>query len=94
MLTNNFDHLLWKGGIGVAFPNAPQGTTRVDVHRVVERIRAWRNMVAHHYAIFDRGPTTEFNRLLNLVLWIDAEMHWLTKEVSRVGTVINQRPRA
>lgn len=92
LLTKNFDHLLWKGGISHAFPHAPSGTTRFDLHNRVEKIREWRNRIAHHNAIFDKKPTAEYQNILSFISWIDPNIFWITKEISQITRVINQRP--
>lgn len=93
LLTVNFDHILWKGGISHAFPHAPAGTTRQNVHDRVDALRLWRNRIAHHYAVFDRRPTAEYQNLMEIVRWINPDMLWFMRELSNVTLVINQRPK-
>jgi hypothetical protein len=94
LLTRSFDHLLWKSGIFPVFPNAPKGTTRIYTHEKVEQFRKWRNLIAHHYAIFDKRPVAEQSNIFEIVGWIDDDVGWLAKELSELSTVINKRPRA
>jgi len=93
LLTKNYDHLLWKGGVHHAFKSAPPELTREKLHTSVERIRAWRNRIAHHFAIFDKGPTAEYQHLLQVARWTDLELEWLIRELSHVSATIGRRPR-
>jgi hypothetical protein len=93
LLTRNHDHLLWKGGIHHAFPHAARHITRDKLHTLVEQLRRWRNLIAHHYAIFDKGPTAEYQNLLTLVGWADPHTEWFIAQLSNVSATINRRPR-
>lgn len=84
----------WATGIHRYFPGAPAGTTVVDLHRRLVAIRDWRNRMAHHYALFDKGPAAEYDNILTVIGWISPELRSLTVHVSRVGAVIAARPNA
>ena len=93
LLTKNYDHLLWKGGVRHAVPFAPVDLTRQKLHEAVEQLRAWRNRIAHHYAVFDKRPTSEYQHLLHVVGWIDPHTEWLIIQLSHVSETIGRRPR-
>jgi hypothetical protein len=92
LFTKNFEHLLWKGGFSVAFPNLPAGTDRTLIHSKIERFRKFRNRTAHHFAIFDKGPTSHYADIVEIIAWSCGDTAWLAKELARVPAVINQRP--
>jgi hypothetical protein len=93
LLTRNYEHLLWKDGVTHAFPHAPPGLSRERLHIAVDRLRDWRNSIAHHYAIFDKGPTSEYQNLLGTVAWADSHTEWLIRHLSQVQQTIGRRPR-
>lgn len=94
LVSKSFDHLLWKRGVAAAFPHVPRGTTRVDVHGRLNGLRNWRNLIAHHYAVFDRSPMAEFQNIVGIIRWICPDTGWFAHELSNVPRVLNQRPRA
>lgn len=84
----------WAKGIHWSFRHAPAGTTVEELHRRLTAIRDWRNRMAHHYALFDKGPAAQYGNILTVIGWVSPDLRWLTTEVSRVGTVIKGRPSA
>lgn len=86
-------HLLWRGGVRSAFPHAPVGTSRKDVYNRLEQLRLFRNMIMHHYAIFDKGPTAEYANIRKLVEWVCPDTLWLMSELANPARVIGRRPK-
>lgn len=93
LLTSRYDALLWQGGVKRSFQNIPKGTSREDVYVMVDRLRVFRNRVAHHFAIFDRRPMAEYQNLLELVGYICGETEWIIRQLSNPAKVIGNRPR-
>ena len=93
LLTSRYDNILWQGGVSRSFPHITRGMTRADVHEKVERLRDFRNLVAHHSAIFDRGPKAEYQNLVDILGLICPDTLWLLGELSNPDKVINARPR-
>ena len=93
LLTRNFEHLLWRNGLSEAFPNLPTAYSRNDLYDKVEQFRSFRNRTAHHFAIFDKGPIKHYQNILEIISWTCADTAWLSRELSRVPSVINQRPQ-
>lgn len=92
LLTKRFERLLWPRGLQDAFPNLPNSATRQDVHARVETIRRWRNRIAHHRAIFDKGPMAKSQDTLQLVRWISHDLaDWLGAS-SKIPIAIQLRP--
>lgn len=93
LLTASYDHLLWQGGVSRSFPHIPRGTTREQVYRKVDSLRAFRNKVAHHFAIYDRRPMAEYQNLLEIVGFVCPESEWVIRHLSNPAKVISARPR-
>ncbi|HEY4939798.1 MAG TPA: hypothetical protein VII56_00090 [Rhizomicrobium sp.] len=95
LTTKRFDRLIWKRGIGHNFPQAPASpTARDDLHDLIEKVRRWRNRIAHHKPIYDRSPSDKFQDILNLIRWVcNDTAAWVTA-ISRVQQVINAKPQA
>lgn len=93
LLTKNYDGVLWPAYFQQFFPNKPASTTRVDLYERLDRLRVFRNRLAHHKPIFDRSPKAEYNNLLEVVRWVCTDMHWFTTILSRVDQTISARPR-
>ncbi len=93
LLTTGFDHLIWKSGVRQHFPHAPLRIQRQDIHGRLERLRNFRNRLAHHYPVFDRRPNAVHTEIIELIGWICMDTKWLAMELSTVSKVINQRPR-
>lgn len=93
LTTRRFKQHFWSKGIRWSFPHAPASTTVEDLSTRLVAIRDWRNRMAHHYALFDKGPTAEHDNILTVVGWISPELRWLTAQVSRVSAVIAARPQ-
>jgi hypothetical protein len=92
LATKRFDRLLWARGIRSVFPNAPKGATREEIHDLIESVRRWRNRIAHHRAIFDKGPTKKHQDVLDLIKIACADTFMWVSGLSRVATAINLRP--
>jgi hypothetical protein len=67
LMGNRLEFTLWRDGIRPAFPNLPQGFSREEVYRRLERLRKFRNSIMHHYAIFDKGPTDEYRNIRTIL---------------------------
>lgn len=92
LLTKNFERLLWAQGIQISFPNAPNRTTREEMRRQIEAVRRWRNRIAHHKAIFDKGPTKKHQEALWLIRWACSDTGEWVASVSKVPAAIAIRP--
>jgi hypothetical protein len=92
LLTKRFERLLWSRGMTDAFPHLPNALGRQDVLDRVEAIRRWRNRIAHHRAIFDKGPTAKGQEVTQFVWWISEDLvDWLSR-ASKVGVAVGLRP--
>jgi hypothetical protein len=92
LLTKRFNRLLWENGLRFSFPNLPLAMGRQEVHDRIEALRRWRNRIAHHRAIFDKGPSAKFQECLQFVRWVSDDVgEWLASG-SQVNAAISVRP--
>lgn len=92
LLTNSYDKHLWATGMAKSFPHLPAGLTRQNVYDDVDRLRQWRNRIAHHNAIFDKSPRHELANTLKILSWICPETQWFANELSNVERVLSNKP--
>lgn len=92
LLTKRFERLLWIRGMHHSFPGAAN-KRRADVHDLVERLRRWRNRIAHHQAIFDKSPTKKHQEVLALIQWVCTDTAAWVSSISKVPEIINLRPK-
>ena len=92
LLTKRFGRIIWAPGIRTAFPNLPNSMDRQEVHDRLEIVRKWRNRIAHHKPIFDRGPSAKYQEVLQLTRWVCHDVADWVKGASRVNAAIDLRP--
>lgn len=93
LLSVNFEHLLWKNGMGVAFRNIPAHVGRLQVYDRVNRLRNFRNKVMHHYAVFDHDPLGEHKNAMDIIGWASDALQWYARELSNPQAVMAAKPK-
>ena len=93
LMGHALSHNLWRSGVRSGFPHAPVGTKREDVYVRMDQMRNFRNAVMHHYAIFDKRPSAEYQNLRVLLSWLCPDTLWLVSELSNPAAVLRQRPK-
>jgi hypothetical protein len=92
LATKRFERLLWSKGVRSVFPNAAKAMSRQDVHNLIESVRRWRNRIAHHRAVFDKGPTRKHQDALDLIgIACMSTAGWVSG-LSRVPMAVSLRP--
>jgi hypothetical protein len=82
---------LWRSCLHHCFrPHGPK--LRKDVVTITERVRLFRNRVAHHERLFHQNLLARHDDLLKLAMWLDPEIRDWVLEESRVREVIDARP--
>lgn len=94
LATKRFERYLWAKGIHGAFPTAPKNATYEQLHSLIESVRRWRNRIAHHRAIFDKGPMRKYKDALELISWVCGDTYVWVASVSRVPAAIAIRPKS
>lgn len=74
LLNSSMCERLWSGNIRPVFPHLPPNLHQPDVHKRLEKLRLFRNAVMHHYAIFDKGTSAEWENI-KLILELDMPSH-------------------
>jgi Abi-like protein. len=92
LTTKRFQRMLWPKGIRYSFPGAPNGRGREDLRTLIEEVRRWRNRIAHHRAIFDKGPSHKHQRTLELIRWVCPISAAYVAGRCRVHAAIASRP--
>jgi hypothetical protein len=92
LMTSSYDNHLWVNGVAGSFPNCGN-RKREDIHKMLDKLRNFRNEIAHHFAVFDRLPQAQYQNALAITEIACLETHWMMTEISRVSHVINQRPK-
>ena len=93
LLAKPFEHLLWRAGLTGTFPHIPPVIGRQIVYQRVDNLRAFRNKVAHHYAIFDRYPMAEYNNTMEIIGWTCGDTQWFVRQLVNPNEVMAQRPK-
>lgn len=96
MFTVGQDQRLWVPHFATAFPGYDKNLTiplaRAEMHTDIDKVRAFRNRIAHHEPIFSRNLVTEYERIRQLVEWRrPAAATWLDK-VAMVADLIQRKP--
>lgn len=93
LTTKRFERTLWLRGIKHNFPNAHAATlTLRDVNELIQRVRRWRNRIAHHRAIFDKEPERKHDEALRLIEWCCSDTAAWVRALSPVPEVLARRP--
>lgn len=92
LMTKRFERFLWPNGISCSFPNAPNRIGREDMRELIESVRRWRNRIAHHRAIFDKGPAKKHQDALFLIQWVCQDTGEWVAASSKVPAAIALRP--
>lgn len=94
LLGRSHAFVIWKDdSIFEAFPHLPVTLGRDYLYERVEQLRMFRNAVMHHYAIYDKGPSREFNNIRDILGWLCPDTLWLMKELSNPALVLQRRPK-
>ncbi len=92
LLTSRYENLLWQQGMKRSFHCISDEMSRETVYKKVNQLRVFRNKVAHHYAIFDRRPSAEYQNIQDIVSWSCHDTLLFMKQVSNPSKIINMRP--
>lgn len=87
-----FERFLWAKGAGSGFPHAPS-EARSELHKKIDALRLIRNRIAHHEAIFDKGPMRSHQDALDVIGWACGTTADWVAAASRVPAVISERPK-
>lgn len=92
LTTKRFERFLWAKGIPNVFPNAPATMQLIELHNLIESVRRWRNRIAHHRAIFDKGPMKKHQDALRLIEIACNDTQTWVSSASRLPQALTLRP--
>ncbi|WP_156911877.1 Abi family protein [Kaistia adipata] len=92
LATKRFERYLWAKGVQPIFPCATKAVTREEIQLLIEGVRRWRNRIAHHRAIFDKGPARKHNDALELIGLVCGDTRDWVRSMSTTTGVIQGRP--
>ncbi|HEV7600257.1 MAG TPA: hypothetical protein VGO49_08360 [Bradyrhizobium sp.] len=92
LLNSSMTERLWSGNIRPIFPHLPSTLHRPDVHKRLERLRLFRNAVMHHYAIFDKGTTAEWENIKLILGWICPTTAQFMTQLADPKKVLSAKP--
>ena len=93
LTTKRFNRYLFPKGFQKNFKHAPWDAKLDDLHALIESVRRWRNRIAHHNAIFDKGPSAKFQDALKLIGWTSPDLETWVAGHCRINQIINSRPK-
>lgn len=93
LMTQAYDNHLWANGVRNSFPHLPRAEDRQTIYDALDQLRRFRNKIAHHYAIFDRGPRAELQNTTKIIGWICGDTRWLVDELTNVVRVLSRKPQ-
>jgi hypothetical protein len=91
LLASRYEATLWTPYLRHAFPNlAPQ--RRVTAYRAMASVHLLRNRISHHEPIHKRDLAADMVTIYRLLDWIDHDLRTWAVAMSRVQTVLANRP--
>lgn len=85
LFANRYDETLWRADLVKLFSPRPR---RRGLHDRLDRLRTPRNRIAHHEPIHQRDLTADFQRIVDILTWLDPMVaDWAGKH-SRVPNII------
>jgi len=86
---------LWPRALELAFRHRPPGvTTRAQIFHQFDRIRKFRNRVAHHEPIWDRGYVAEHAHVLESLAWMSPKLAEALRHTSPAPATFDAGPAA
>ena len=89
----DYETALWRPRLNKAFPNRG-ALERKQVHSKLDRIRKFRNRIAHHEPIFGAGLLEMHNLIIECIGLVDEGVAIYVKESQRVDRVIEGQQSA
>jgi hypothetical protein len=86
---------LWPRALDLAFRHRPASvTTRSQIFHPFDRIRKFRNRVAHHEPIWDRAYVAEHEHVLESLAWISPKLAEAMRHTSPAPATFRAGPEA
>lgn len=86
---------LWPRALDIAFLKRPRSvTTRAEVFHRFDRIRKFRNRVAHHQAVWNQNYLAQHEYILESLAWISPKLADALRQLSPAPAVFEAGPAA
>ena len=96
MLTARHDGRLWTSYLRAQFPNLPVGMTAAAGRNLLrdelDKVRMFRNRIAHHEPVFTRNLALEYDRLRKLMAFCGEDLALWLDTFETVTTILLRRP--
>jgi hypothetical protein len=92
LMNASLQNRVWGGNIRPMFPNLPHHMDRRHVHDRLEKLRAFRNAVMHHYAIFDKAPSLEWENIKIILGWLCQPTTKLMIQMADPKRILSAKP--
>ena len=84
---------LWPRALDLAFQKRPRTvTTRAEVHHRFDRIRKFRNRVAHHQSVWNQDYLAQHGYILESLGWISPKLSDAMRQMSPAPAVFRAGP--
>ena len=84
----SYEDKLWRPALRRAFPSCNTTLTRRQAHERLNRIREFRNRIAHHEPIFNKNPDCCHETILEVTEWISPGTAEWIRAYSRVSELL------
>ncbi|MBF0167280.1 MAG: Abi family protein [Alphaproteobacteria bacterium] len=92
MTSKSFRKNLFVSASPLLCRSLPAGLGVDDVYDAVDKLRNFRNRIAHHKPIFDRNPDSHVRRAKEIVSWFDGDTYWLVEQICRFNGTYASKP--
>lgn len=95
MFTSRHDNAIWNKYLATNFPNCPHANVqqmRGHAYNEIEKVRSFRNRIAHHEPIFARNLNDDLDRVKEILKWRSQDaLDWLDQHET-VTALLGNRP--
>lgn len=90
----NYEKTLWEPALIKAFPHKPDNWKRTQVHGEFNRIRSFRNRIAHHEPIFHRNLSVMMDDIIKAASLIHEDAGEVIKQGHSLATALKSKNAA
>ena len=87
----SYEDKLWRPALRRAFPACDTTLMRRQAHERLNKIREFRNRIAHHEPIFNKNPDCCHEAILEVTNWISPGTAEWIRAYSRVGELLSSK---
>lgn len=95
MFTSRHDNAIWNPHLATYFPNCPHANVQIMrgyAFNEIDKVRKFRNRIAHHEPIFARNLVDDLDRVRSIIQWRSQDaVDWLNQHET-VSALLANRP--